>query len=191
MEEENVEIEIENLLDGKTKKIKSGKKGKRVELEVVKILNNRFSKILLENPENGRFSRTVGSGNRWGQNVYLSKSAMENYSGDLVCPTNFKFIIESKGGYNDIDLCSAFDKGQSDLDSFLDQALEDSKRTSRKPMVLWKKDRKPRLSIIKKEDIDFNLYKNFEYIMNYRDWIVFNFDDLLKLEDSFFFLKNL
>jgi hypothetical protein len=191
MEEENIEIEIENLLDGKTKKIKSGKKGKRVELEVVKILNNRFSKILSENPENGRFSRTVGSGNRWGQNVYLSKSAMENYSGDLVCPTNFNFIIESKGGYNDIDLCSAFDKGQSDLDSFLDQALEDSKRTSRRPMVLWKKDRKPRLSIIKRKDIDCNLYKNFEYVMNYRDWMIFNFEDLLKLDDSFFFLKNL
>lgn len=187
MEEENIDIEIENLLDEKKKKIKSGKKGKRVELEVVKILNNRFSKILSKNPSWGRFSRSIGSGNRWGQNVYLSKSAMESFSGDLVCPTNFNFIIESKGGYGDIDLCSAFDGGQSDLDSFLSQALEDSKRTSRKPMVLWKKDRKPRLSVIKKEDIDNKLYKNFEYYMYYREWIIFYFDDLLKLEDEFFF----
>jgi hypothetical protein len=85
-EDEKVEIEVENLLSKKTKKIKSGKKGKRVELEVVKDLNTRFNDILLKNPNWGRFSRTIGSGNRWGQNVYLSKSAMDNFSGDLVCP---------------------------------------------------------------------------------------------------------
>jgi hypothetical protein len=191
MEEDNIEIEIENLLDKKNKKIKSGKKGKRVELEVVKLLNNRFAELLSKNPSYGRFSRTIGSGNRWGQNVYLSKTAMDNFSGDLVCPTNFKFIIESKGGYNDIDLCSAFEGGQSELDAFLKQASDDSERTNRKPMLLWKKDRKPRLSFIKSSDIEFDNYKNFEYHMKYRDWIGLSLNDLLKLPDSFFFLENL
>lgn len=187
MKEDNIEIEIENLLNKKNKKIKSGRKGKRAELEVVKILNKRFSKILSKNPDYGKFSRTIGSGNRWGQNVYLSKTAMDNFSGDLVCPTNFKFIIESKSGYNDIDMCSAFEKGHSELESFLKQVLEDSKRTNRKPMLLWKKDRKPRLSFIKSSDIKPSNYKSFEYYMNYREWIIFNFNDLLTMPDSFFF----
>lgn len=187
MEEENFEAEVENVFNEKNKRIKSGKKGKRVELEVVKELNNRFAEILNKNPSWGKFSRTIGSGNRWGQNVFLSKSAMNNFSGDLICPDNFKFILESKGGYNDIDLCSAFEKGQSELDEFLKQASSDSERTGRKPMLLWKKDRKPRLAFIKTEDIKQELYSGFEYAMKYRDWMVFNFKDLIKLEDNYFF----
>ena len=186
-EDEKVEIEIENLLSKKTKKIKSGKKGKRVELEVVKDLNTRFNDILVKNPNWGRFSRTIGSGNRWGQNVYLSKSAMDNFSGDLVCPENFKFVLESKGGYNDIDLCSAFHKGQSELDSFLKQVSNDSERTGRKPILLWKKNRKPRLVFLKSIDLPQEIYSKFEYTMKYRDWIVVAFDDIIKLEDEFFF----
>jgi len=186
-EDEKVEIEVENLLSKKTKKIKSGKKGKRVELEVVKDLNTRFNDILLKNPNWGRFSRTIGSGNRWGQNVYLSKSAMDNFSGDLVCPENFKFVLESKGGYNDIDLCSAFQKGQSELDSFLKQVSHDSERTGRRPMLLWKKNRKPRLAFLKSFDLPQEIHSKFEYTMKYRDWIVVSFDDLIVLEDQFFF----
>jgi hypothetical protein len=186
-EEEKIEVEIENVLSNKTKKIKSGKKGKRVELEVVKELNSRFHEILNSNPSWGKFSRTIGSGNRWGQNVFLSKNAINNFSGDLVCPENFKFVLESKGGYNDIDLCSAFDKGQKELDEFLKQVSEDSKRTGRKPMLLWKKDRKPRLAFIKHYDIGKDLYKDFEFFMKYNDWLVFNFKDILSLKDDFFF----
>ncbi len=185
--EEKIEVEVENILSEKTKKIKSGKKGKRVELEVVKDLNFRFNELLNKNTEWGRFSRTIGSGNRWGQNVYLSKKAMDNFSGDLVCPEKFRFVLESKGGYNDIDLCSAFDKGQSELEAFLKQVSSDSERTGRMPMLFWKKDRKPRLVFIKSKDIDADLYKNFEYLMKYRDWLVFNFADLFSLEDKFFF----
>lgn len=184
MEEE--ELEIENIFNKKPKRIKSGKKGKRVELEVVKYLNDRFSVLLNKNPNWGKFSRTVGSGNRWGQNVHLSKAAMDNFSGDLICPDNFKFIIESKGGYNEIDLCSAFDGGQSELDSFLKQVTSDSDRTGRKPMLLWKKNRKPRLAFLKQIDLDCSIYK-FEYNMKYRDWIVVNLKDLITLEDNFFF----
>ena len=184
MEEE--ELEIENIFNKKTKRIKSGKKGKRVELEVVKYLNDRFANLLSKNNDWGKFSRTVGSGNRWAQNVHLSKVAMDNFSGDLICPDNFKFIIESKGGYNEIDLCSAFDKGQSELDSFLKQVTSDSDRTGRKPMLLWKKNRKPRLAFLKQVDLDCNIYK-FEYNMKYRDWVVVNIKDLITLEDNFFF----
>jgi hypothetical protein len=181
------EIEIDNIFDKKPKKIKSGKKGKRVELEIVKSLNDRFSEMLNKNPQFGKFSRTVGSGNRWGQNVYLSQSAINNFSGDIVCPDNFRFVLESKGGYNDIDLCSAFDNGQAEIDSFIKQVVDDSERSGRKPLLFWKKDRKPRLAFIRSCDIPKKKYENIFYFMKYREWVVLNYNDLIKLEDNFFF----
>jgi hypothetical protein len=184
---DNEEFEIEDILKPKLKKIKSGKKGKRVELDLVKKLNDRFENILRKFPDWGKFSRTIGSGNRWGQNVQLSKKAMDNYTGDLVCPENFKFVLESKGGYNEIDLCSAFDKGQSEIDKFLKQVMDDSTRTNRLPILLWKKDRKPRLVFIKKENLSKDIYEKFDYYMKYNEWVVVNFDDFIKLEDQFFF----
>lgn len=178
------DIDIENILEEKPKRIKSGKKGKRVELEVVKDLNARFSGILSKNPDWGRFSRSVGSGNRWSQNVHLSKAARDTYSGDIVCPETFRFALESKGGYNDIDLCTAFGGGQAELDSFLKQAEGDAERCGRKPILLWKKDRKPRIAFLKTTDLPD---RDFEYSIRYRDWTGIAYDELMKEDDSFFF----
>lgn len=183
--EDNENLEVENIFEKKSKKIKSGTKGKRVELELVKQLNFRFSKILDANPNWGKFSRSVGSGNRWGQNVHLSRTAKNVYSGDIVCPDNFNFVLESKGGYNDIDICSAFEGGHSQIDEFLKQVSEDSIRCNRKPLLLWKKDRKPRLSFLLSKDLP---NKNFTYYLKYKEWTAINFNDLIEFEDKFFFI---
>jgi len=183
MEEDD--LDIEDLMHERPKRIKSGKKGKRVELEVVKELNSRFSNILSENDSWGKFSRSVGSGNRWGQNVHLSKTAKNIYSGDIVCPDNFKFSLESKGGYNDIDLCSAFGGGQSELDGFLRQADDDAERCGRKPMLLWKKDRKPRLAFLHSKDVPD---RDYRCRMTYGKWTAVSFEELIREDDEFFFL---
>ncbi len=80
-------------------------------LELVKVFNKRFG---------GGFSRSVGSGNRWGQVAYLPKHAQDVFSGDLIVPKRFKWLLESKGGYPDIDLNSVFVGGNSELNGFLD-----------------------------------------------------------------------
>lgn len=179
------DIEVENILgDKKPKKIKSGKKGKRVELELIKSLNERFVKVLSERPQAGKFSRSVGSGNRWGQRVHLSKAASDTYSGDIVCPEGFRFVLESKGGYNDIDLCSAFSGRQAELDSFLKQVSDDSERCGRRPLLLWKKDRKPRLAFLRSSDLEG---RSFSCSMKYGDWTALLYEDLMGLDDSFFF----
>lgn len=177
------EVDVEDIFEKKPKKIKSGIKGKRVELELVKSLNARFSGILSTNPSYGKFSRSIGSGNRWGQNVQLSRTAKNIYSGDIVCPDHFNFVLESKGGYNDIDLVSAFEGGHTELDEFLRQVSDDSVRCQRKPLLLWKKDRKPRLAFLKESDLPGDR----DYQMKYRDWKVVLYDDLMKLPDEFFF----
>jgi hypothetical protein len=181
---EDEDADVEDIFKKSPNKIKSGKKGKRVELELVKSLNARFSTILSANPTWGKFSRSVGSGNRWGQNVHLSKNATNIYSGDIVCPEHFNFVLESKGGYNEIDLCSAFDEGHSELNAFLQQVTDDSARCGRMPMLLWKKDRKPRLAFLKEKDLP---QIHFDYSMKYRDWKVVNFEDLIKMGEEFFF----
>jgi len=184
-------MEVDDILgnaEKKKKKINSGRKGKRVELELAKILNKRFCKVLSEHTDWGKFSRTVGSGNRWGQNVQLSKKAKEIYSGDMVCPENFRFTIESKGGYEDIDLCSAIDGGNAELNSFLKKATDDAKRCGKKPMLIWKKDRKPRIVFVKTKELSSRkIGKKPEYSIVYRDWTGVTFEFISSLEDDFFF----
>ena len=178
------DFEVEDILNSKPKKIKSGRKGKRVELDLIKGLNERFGSVLASRPQAGKFSRSVGSGNRWGQRVHLSKAASDTYSGDIVCPEGFLFVLESKGGYNDIDLCTAFSGRQSELDSFLKQVSDDSKRCGRMPLLLWKKDRKPRLAFLNTEDLGG---RTFPCMMRYGKWTAVSFEDLVSLEDDFFF----
>jgi hypothetical protein len=171
-----MEEDFINLKNKKTnKKINSKKKGNRVELELTKILNNRF--------ESG-FSRSVGSGNRWSQTQNLSENAKQIYSGDLVVPENFKFVIECKGGYDGIDLNSIFIHGNSEIDSFLDQVTLDSERCKRKPLLCWKQTRRPWLAFVLTKDLNHN----FKYKLNYDKWSCIALEHLLALKNDFFLL---
>lgn len=162
------------LAKKKRKKVDGKKKGNRMELELRKVFTKRFGE---------GFSRSVGSGNRWGQEVHLPKHAREVFSGDLVVPQGFKFVLECKGGYDGIDMSSIFVRGNSELDSFLDQVTADSKRCHRKPMLCWKKTRKPWLAFVLTEDLAGH---SFKYELHYGKWTGVALDYLLKLEDSFF-----
>ena len=141
----------------KRKRKADGKrKGSRVELELVKILNKRFG---------GGFSRSVGSGNRWGQVTFLPKHAQEVFSGDLIVPKRFQWVLESKGGYQEIDINSVFVGGSSELDGFLDQVTKDSERCGRKPMLCWKRDRKPWLAFVPTRELEGHV---FQYRLSYK-----------------------
>jgi len=175
--------------DRRKKKLNSKDKGNRTELGLVKVLNERFKELLAKNPAWGSFSRSVGSGNRWGQGqLHLPKHAKDTYTGDLTCPTKFLFVIESKGGYNDVDLCGAFADGDTTIDSFLQQVSDDAARSSRKPLLVWKKDRKPRLAAIRAEDLPVaRTEDDYQYFMRYREWVILPLEVLLARQDAFFF----
>jgi len=158
----------------KGKKVNGKKKGNRKELELTKILNKRFGT---------GFSRTVGSGNRWSQTNHLPKHAQDMFTGDLITPVNFKFVLESKGGYEDIDLNAIFLHGNKELEEFLNQVSRDAKRCDKKPMLCWKKNRKPWLAAILSKDVP----KEFEYELKYCKWSIIALEEILKLEDTFFF----
>lgn len=180
---EDFVIDHDIINNKKKKKIKSGVKGKRGEREIVDALNTRFADVFKSNSTLGQFSRSVASGARWGQNVVLSQSAMNNFSGDITCPDSFKFVIESKLGYNDIDLYMCFTGKCRELDNFLEQVTNDSIRCGRSPMLIWKKDRKNKLTFIKATEL-----KVFPPIhIMYGTWIGLSFDWLLTLPDEYFF----
>lgn len=168
------DFELEDLTKKRKSKVNGKKKGNRVELELSKILTKRFGKS---------FTRSIGSGNRWSQVKNLSENATQVFSGDLVCPTEFKFVIESKGGYDNIDMTSLFVRGNSELDGFLEQALKDSKRCGRKPMLCWKKTRKPWLAFVLTPELQDHTFK---YKMQYGIWTCVALEHLLDLHDEFF-----
>ena len=59
-----------------------------------------------------------------------------------------------------------------------------AERCGRKPMLLWKKDRKPMIAFLKTDDLPS---RHFEYSMKYRDWTGVPYEDLVMEDDAFFF----
>lgn len=185
-ETEEDDLFLDDLVNVTQKKsVNSKSKGNRKELALVKLLNERFDSLFLKHPDWGKFSRSVGSGNRWGQKVSLPQFAKDTFTGDLVCPLNFRFVIESKGGYNNIDLCRFFSGSCKEIDSFIQQSLDDSKRCGKEPLIFWKKDRKPMLSFIKLKEIKDKDLPCIHF--KYNDWVIMNAKDLLGFPDVYFF----
>lgn len=170
---------IEDIVNTKErrKKVNSKDKGARGERSLVRLLSERF-------PDKKGFFRVVGSGNRWSQ-VTLTEQAAEVMTGDLVTPANFKLSIECKYGYADIDLCSAFDNGNKQIDEFLDQTERDANRVKKIPLLCWRKPRGLWLAWLKQTWLPETA--QFTYKLHYRDWIVLSLTELLKLDDEFFF----
>lgn len=188
----NEDLEVDDIFDelaSKKKRIKSGKKGKSAERDIVHLLNERFTKILKANPKLGEFSRSVGSGNRWGQKVVLSETGKQIYAGDITCPDTFLWVVESKKGYNDTDLFACFGGTCKQLDEFLKQVGDDAHRTGRKPMLIWMKDRKERVAFVKNGDLPYNVVALAEQccVLSYHGWIALPLTRLLEAADFHFF----
>lgn len=159
----------------KTRRIRSGAKGKRHERELCRLLADRFGKP---------FSRTIGSGNRWGQVRQMPQHAKDTFTGDVVCPEDFRFALECKGGYDDVDLFQALAEGNAQLDEFLDQALAESNRSGRIPLLAWRQSRKPWLAFVRRQDMPGTAHARYLY---YGGWMAVPLVELLQAPDSYFF----
>lgn len=170
------DLDVDDIFDdsNKKKKLNGCRKGKSGERLLVALFNERFGE---------GFSRSIGSGNRWGQKVSLPQHAVEVFTGDLCCPKGFKWVLESKNGYDEIDLNLCMMKDSAVLNSFIDQVMKDSHRSQRKPMLLWKKTRRPWIAFVHNEELkDYE----FKYKFVYGKWTGVALEKLLELEDSFF-----
>jgi Holliday junction resolvase len=170
---------VDNLLkEGRKKGINGCRKGKTVERNLCKFLTEKFQ---------AEFTRSVGSGNRWGQ-VELPEYAKQVFTGDICVPEGFKWVIESKGGYEDkLDLNNVCDGPITQLDDFIEQVSRDAEYCGRKPIVLWKRNRKPWIAVVRKEHIMSESV--FPYLIRYGDWRIVSFDELLKNTDRNFWFE--
>jgi hypothetical protein len=180
------DLEIENLIGnskGKKKKVNGKAKGGRTELQLCKLLSQHFGKD---------FSKAPGSGARWSQVSFLPEHAKKTLTGDVCVPEKFKWVIESKGGYeSDIDLNSLFDGGISRLDYFIEQSTRDSKYCGRKPIICWKRSRKPWLAMILLKDLNPLNENVFSFRIHYYEWIIILLNDLLNQTNvNFWFSKK-
>jgi len=158
---ESDDLFILDLFKPKRKSLNSKKKGNRVELELTKLLTAKLKKS---------FSRSVGSGNRWGQVSNMPSHAKSTLTGDICPPENFKWVIECKGGYEDkIDLNSAIDDGCACLDDFIKQSLHDHEACNRKPIIIWKRSRRPWLAMVRSIDLPAI---DFTCAFRYREWMI-------------------
>lgn len=192
MSDKDLHIEdLDELLKSKKKKINSGRKGKAAERDIVHIFNKKFVQLLSDNPKWGAFSRAIGSGAFNKRGSLLPQHAKDTFTGDITAPVNFRFVLESKCGYNDADIFNCWFGKCRELDEFLEQVSKDSEYSGKKPMLLWKKDRKGRVVFLKRKDFEELSKVALPPIhFNYGDWVGIDFEFVLTLEDNFFFIGN-
>jgi len=173
-EVDNVLAEAEKQKRSKKKK-NSGDKGDRGERMLCQVLNRHF--------DTNEFTRVLGSGNRWSQVEFVKK----DYIGDVVCPDDFRFVVECKFGYTDeLDLYSAIASGHYLLDEWTSKAEDYAERSGRDPIICWKREYLPWLGIVKTSALD----QEFDFQFKYRNWTSTALDNLLALGKEFFYVRQ-
>lgn len=158
------------------KKRNSGRLGKSGERALGQLFTARF-------PNHDPFVRAIGSGNRWSQ-VQLGESVQQMFASDLITPASFRFVIECKYSYREIELTSLFGGGNKLLDGFLEQVSRDADRVGKKPMLCWRKPRHPWTAWLRSCDSPERREGTW---MDYREWGICGLVELLKQPDPFFF----
>lgn len=184
--DESEDLVIDDLIANASKKkskVDGKAKGDRTELHLCKLLSTHFGK---------EFSRALGSGSRWSQVSNLPEHAKKTLSGDICVPELFKWVIECKGGYEDkMDLSNAIDGPLSQLDEFIEQVSRDAEYTKRKPILCWKRNRKPWLAGVQLVDLaGINVEKDFPSRLHYGKWVLISLEKLLQLTQNNFWFEE-
>lgn len=129
---------------------KSSRKGKAGENKVVQLLKEWW--------KDERFVRNwVGQsgaiGTMIGDNKAMPQHLIEAMSADIITPDGFPFSIESKN-YSEVDLYEIIRNPQNaTVVEFFRQAKRDAMRGSKKPLVMFKEDRKQYYVIFEINDL--------------------------------------
>ena len=133
------DFDLTSLIANKKKRKNSRTKGNSFERKVCHILNTHFNTTeFMRSPGSGAFSTT----HKLPEHL--------KFSGDLITPKNFKFIIECKKGYNKENLGSIFNP-KSDLMDFIEQANRDARKIQKEFLLVFQQDRKDILCLFSRE----------------------------------------
>lgn len=178
MDEEDFDIDdiLGNLNKKQSrKKNTSKKKGNRGENALCDVLEARFP--------GSNFARVLGSGNR-GKQVTLSEEIRGAFTGDIMCPSNFKWVVECKYGYQDHEFMGFFEGGHKLVDEWMVKAQREGDYIHKQPILCWRKPRQPWLAFLPEKLIKG---LKFDYKMCYRDWSFVLLTKLLEQPDSYWF----
>tara|TARA_R110000851_G_scaffold39670_1_gene100623 strand:- start:2692 stop:3204 length:513 start_codon:yes stop_codon:yes gene_type:complete len=157
----------------KKKKVNSRAKGNRFENKIAKMLNERF--------KTKEFCRSPGSG------AFATTHTLPEYLkiyGDLITPERFKYVIEIKKGYNE-ERVSELLNPKSQIFNMIAQAHRDSKKSSRKFLLIIGQDRRDPMAITNELGLPVSGSKisgTFEDV----DVEMFRLDDFLQIADAYF-----
>ena len=162
------------------KRINSKAKGNKNELECTKILDERFGK--------GLFLRVPSSGAITGKSnkvriANISDAAKDTLSGDIITPANFAFSIEHKA-YKEASFWDLFNKS-SNLFEWFKQSTEDAEFVNKKPLLIIKYNRHERIAFVWNWDLKL---LGLNHVFEINNWRCYYLSDLLKLEDSFWYM---
>lgn len=154
------------------KKINAKQKGNRNELELAKILTERFGTDFKRAPMSGGW----GTAN----SASTLDEAKDVLSGDLIVPKNFKFSVECKSRieFNFWDFLNQ-DNFNLEIDDWITQVENDASCVSKEPLLYVKINRKKPFVLFPK--------KLYEGEMTYKKYNIMRFDYFLNFKDSFFF----
>lgn len=158
-------------------KINASAKGKTGERECVKILNKKFGeKMFARAVSSGAW---IGAGNRHRAQTLTEEQRLA-FSSDLICPVNYKFVIEHKS-YQDKATIWDFFNEKSVLNIWMKQVESDAEFVHKEPLLVIKYNNKKR--------IVFTKVKPKNFIFMFKDWYCLWFEDLLNNEDREYFFK--
>ena len=109
---------------------------------------------------------------------------------DIITPKNFRFVIECKKGYNDINF-SDFLNEKSKLWDIISKAIRESKNKFKDSLVILEQNRKKAISILEYSTyLNLNIHKQalFFTSLGYRnDLVVLLLEDFLSIPNEHFF----
>lgn len=158
----------EEIFTEKKKRVNSKRKGNKFENDIAKKFNARFN--------TKDFCRTPGSG------AFATTHSLPEHLkvyGDLITPSNFKFVLECKKGYNKENLSSLFNH-KSEIFKFIKQGERDAEFSGREFMVIYQQDR-GKVLVITKEDS----FPKTESSVLFSKYKIDVLDDLLNLDDYY------
>ena len=172
------DFDLSALVSSKKKRKNSRTKGNTFERKVSAILNNHFNTTeFMRSPGSGAFSTTHKLPDHL------------KFSGDLITPKSFRFIIECKKGYNKENLGSTFNQ-KSDLLNFIKQAERDASKIHKEFLIVFQQDRKDILCIFDtKRNLSLtdkaNLIDNLLITIGSERYILCRLEELLSMTKAY------
>lgn len=166
-------MDVEKLMNPNRTRKNSKKKGSNYESKLCKLLNARF--------KTEEFSKTPGSG------AYATTHNLPEYLkiyGDIITPKNFRFIFDSKKGYNHIGFTEVLDL-KSDLHKMLEKCSLDATKAKKSFILVVCQDRRKAIAIVPERILDRSV--THLQTFSFDGYTGLLLSDLLSLPDSFFF----